>query len=212
MSTTAPPPTKVDRRRELKHLYTASADTPTIVDVPELPFLMIDGHGDPNLSAAYREGMAALFAVSYALKFALKRASGVDHAVMPPEGLWWVEPPARFSLDDKASWSWTVMLGQPEPVTPELVAEAAAAAAKKKPLPAAGRLRLERFREGPAAQILHVGPYEDEPPTVERLDAFIVAEGYERTGKHHEIYLTDPSRTAPEKLKTLIRHPIRRPG
>lgn len=212
MSTTAPPSTKIDRKRELKHLYTASADTPTIVDVPELPFLMIDGHGDPNRSETYREGMAALFAVSYALKFALKHASGIDHVVLPPEGLWWVEPPARFSLDDKANWSWTVMLGQPEPVTPDLVAAATAAAVNKKPLPAAARLRLERFREGPAAQILHLGPYAAEPPTVARLDAFVVAARYEQTGRHHEIYLTDPSRTAPEKLKTLIRHPIRRLG
>lgn len=205
------PLTKIDRKRDLKHLYAAPTAASTIVDVPEFPFLMIDGRGDPNTSQAYRDAVASVFAVSYALKFALKRVpGGIDHAVMPLEGLWWVEDPSAFSLEDKSNWCWTAMVLQPEAITPELVAEAIAASRRRRSLPA--EPRLERFREGPAAQVLHVGPFAEEPPTVARLDAFIAAQGYERTGKHHEIYLTDPSRTAPEKLRTVIRHPIRRPG
>jgi hypothetical protein len=203
--------TKVDFKRELRDLYLPGRE-PALVDVPELAFLMVDGRGDPNTSADYADAVHALFTVSYAVKFAVKRSGVADYGVMPLEGLWWVADMATFSAEDKSAWSWTAMIMQPPPVTPELVAEMSATVAKKKALPAIGKLRFERFAEGPAAQVLYRGPYAEEGPTIERLHAFIAGLGYERAGKHHEIYLTDPTRAAPEKLRTVIRQPVARPG
>lgn len=202
---------KVDHKRELKFLYTAKP-APVIVDVPGLSFLMVDGKGDPNMAEEYREAIEALYSVSFTAKFAIKRRGGPDYAVMPLEGLWWVDDMSTFTEEDKAAWIWTMMIMQPEQVNTEVVEEAVSQATKKKPLPAASRLRLQRLVEGPAAQVLHVGPYSAEKPTIDRLHDFIDAEGYERTGKHHEIYLIDPRRTAPDRLKTIIRQPIRRVG
>jgi hypothetical protein len=199
--------TASDLEQELKQLYRAR-QTPELVEVPELSFLMIDGHGDPNISDRYRDAVQALYGVSYTLKFALKRAGGPDYRVAPLEGLWWVEDMARFTTEDKSAWDWTAMIRQPLEVTPELVAEVAAEVAEKKQLPATRELRLERFAEGRAAQVLHLGPYADEGPTIERLHAFIEERGCARRGKHHEIYLSDPRRTAPERLKTIIRQPV----
>jgi hypothetical protein len=188
-------------------LYRAR-QTPELIDVPELTFLMIDGHGDPNVSDRYREGIQALYAVSYTLKFAIKRAGGPDHRVGPLEGLWWVDDLTRSTMEDKSAWDWTAMIRQPADVTTRLVEEVALEVADKKQLPAVRELRLERFAEGHAAQILHVGPYAEEGPTIERLHAFIDEQGYARRGKHHEIYLGDPRRTAPARLKTIIRQPV----
>jgi hypothetical protein len=201
--------TKLDLRREFKALYGPPAGRPVLVEVPELSFLMVDGRGDPNVSQDYRDAVQALFAVSYAVKFAVKRAAGgVDYRVMPLEGLWWVDDMSRFTVDDKASWQWTALIAQPDLVTDELVQQAAATATAKRPLPAAGRVRLERFCEGRAAQVLHRGPFSAEGPTIARLHGFIDQQGLRRRGKHHEIYLTDPSRTAPQRLKTAIRQPV----
>lgn len=199
---------KIDYRRELKELYAPPKDAPVIVDVPEMTFLMVDGSGDPNTAEAYRQAVEALFAVSYAIKFAVKQGRRVDYGVMPLEGLWWVEDMSTFTVDDKSAWSWTAMSMQPVEIDEGLVREAVSSAVGKKALPAAARLRLERFREGAAAQVMHIGPYAEEKPTIDRLHSFIAGEGYQRTGKHHEIYLTDARRTAPEKLKTIIRQPI----
>lgn len=200
--------TKVDLKRELHELYTARRD-PRVVDVPELAFLMIDGHGDPNTAAAYREAVETLYAVAYTAKFIVKRApGGVDFGVMPLEGLWWTDDMSTFSTDHKSDWDWTMMIAQPGHVTAEVVEEARAKAAKKKALAAIDRLRFERFTEGLAAQIMHIGPYAAEGPTIERLHAFISENGYTLTGKHHEIYLSDPRRAAPEKLKTIVRQPV----
>ena len=140
----------------------------------------------------------------------LKRApGGTDFTVMPLEGLRWVADPAGFNLEDTSNWLWTAMIAQPEPVTPVLADEAVVRVSAKQTLPAGRKLRLERFEEGLAAQIMHAGPIAEERPTVERLDAFISARGYGRIGKHQEIWLNDPTRTASEKLKTIIRHPVR---
>jgi hypothetical protein len=157
--------TKLDLRRELKALYGPPVGRPVLIDVPELSFLMVDGQGDPNLSQDYRDAVQALFAVSYAVKFAVKRAAGIDYRVMPLEGLWWVDDMSTFTVDDKTSWKWTALIAQPDLVGEELVQQAAATAAAKRPLPAAGRVRLERFREGRAAQLLHRGPFSAEGPT-----------------------------------------------
>jgi hypothetical protein len=199
---------KVDLKKELKELYNPSAKAFSIVDVPPMSFLMVDGHGDPNTSPAYQQAMEALYSVAYAAKFALK-PQGIDYAVMPLEGLWWMEDMAEFSLEAKDRWDWTMMIAQPEWVTAELVERVRGQVARKKDLPALPALRLETYHEGLAAQILYFGAYADEGPTIARLHAFIEAQGYERSGKHHEVYLGDPRRTPPEKLKTVIRQPMR---
>ena len=199
---------KIDFKRELRGLY-ASPRKPTAVEVPELAFLMVDGHGDPNTSAQYRDAVSALFSVSYAARFALKRAGVIDYGVMPLEGLWWVPDMATFSTEDKSEWDWTMMIMQPDEVTEAVLAEAKANAAAKRSLQALERLRLERFAEGLAAQVLHVGPYSAEGPTITALHEFISEQGRELAGKHHEIYLGDPARSAPDTLKTIIRQPMR---
>ncbi len=202
------PPGKTDFRREHAALYTARA-APALVEVPELQFLMVDGAGDPNGSQDYQDAVQALFSVSYALKFAVKRAAdGVDYRVMPLEGLWWVDDISRLSFEDRSDWRWTVMILQPAVVTEELLAEAVKTSLVKRRLAAAGRLRLERVDEGRAAQVLHTGPYSAEQPTISRLHEFIARQGLAPRAKHHEIYLTDPARTAPERLRTILRQPV----
>ncbi len=205
------PATKVDFKREYRDLYKAGRE-PALVDVPELAFLMVDGHGDPNTAAEYTQAIEALYTVSYTLKFTIKRSpGGFDYGVMPLEGLWWVEDMTRFDVSEKSDWDWTAMIMQPDEVMQDLLEEALASATAKKSLPAAAKLRLERWQEGPSAQIMHVGPYSAEGPTIERLHAFIAESGRGLRGKHHEIYLGDPRRTAPEKLKTVIRQPVTGP-
>jgi hypothetical protein len=200
---------KVDLKRELKHLYSATRD-PAMLDVPAMPFLMVDGHGDPNTAPAYAAAVEALYTVAYTVKFAVRRAPGeFDFGVMPMEGLWWVPDMASFSVSKKEDWDWTMMIMQPEQVTEAVFREAAAAALKKKPgLPAIANIRLEHFTEGRAAQLLYTGPYSAEGPTIARLHEFIAEQGCVRSGKHHEIYLSDARRTAPDKLKTIIRQPV----
>ena len=203
--------TTVDRRRELRGLYSATR-TPALVDVPDLPFLMIDGHGDPNTAPAYPEAVQALYSVAYAVRFALKRGpAAVDAPVMPLEGLWWTPDMAEFTTEDKSDWNWTLMIALPEQATAGVVDEARARTAEKKGLEAIGRVRFERCTEGPAAQVLHVGPYSAEGPTVAALHAFIAGQGLLLSGKHHEIYLGDPRRAAPERLRTIVRQPVARP-
>lgn len=200
--------TKLDLKRELREYYGATR-TPALIDVPELTFLMVDGHGDPNVSVEYRDAVSALFAVSYAARFALKHAGVLDYGVMPLEGLWWVPDMSEFTTEDKSAWDWTAMIMQPDEVTDEVLADAKAGVAAKRSLPALGRLRLERFAEGRAVQVLHVGPYSAEGPTIAALHAYIADRGLERGGKHHEIYLSDPRRSAPDRMKTVIRQPVR---
>lgn len=200
---------KVDPKRELKHLYSASAE-PSMVDVPGMAFLMIDGHGDPNSAPGYAAAVEALYTVAYTAKFAVRRAPGeFDFTVMPMEGLWWVPDMATFSDQKKDDWDWTIMIMQPEQVTEAVFRESAEAALTKKPdLPAIANVRLEYFAEGPSAQLLYTGPYSEEGPTIQRLHRFIAEQGRVLSGKHHEIYLNDARRTAPEKLKTIIRQPV----
>ncbi|MFQ5340993.1 MAG: GyrI-like domain-containing protein [Anaerolineae bacterium] len=200
---------KVDFKKDLKHLYNPPKSKFTIVDVPAMNFLMIDGHGDPNNNPAFQDISDALYGMAYTVKFALK-AQGMDYVVPPLEGLWWMENMGEFSLEAKDQWLWTLMIMQPEWATPEVLEEARATLAHKKNPPALPSLRFETYAEGLSVQIMYVGPYADEGPTIARMHAFIEAEGYEPNGKHHEIYLSDPRRTAPEKLKTVIRQPIRR--
>lgn len=198
---------KIDFRKVLSAFYKASARAPATLVVPEFNFLMIDGAGDPNRSPAFPEAVEALFSVSYAAKFMHRKATGVDYAVMPLEGLWWAEDMSRFSVDDKSGWLWTLMIMQPPMVTPPLIEAAIAAVRGRKGGAALDRLRLAVFAEGQCAQILHVGPFSGEGPTVERLHRHVEAHG-KRTGKHHEIYLSDIRRAAPAKWRTIIRQPF----
>jgi len=201
---------KIDLKRELKPLYSASPDRAVLVDVPEMQFLMADGAGDPNTSEEYREAIEALYTLSYTLKFMIRKGElDIDYSVMPLEGLWWAEEMARFSPEAKEEWLWRSMIMQPAWVTEDLVDAARRQAAGKKHLPGLSRVVFGRYREGLSAQILHVGPYSAEGPTVARLHRFIEEQGYLFNGKHHEIYLSDPRRAMPERLKTIIRQPVR---
>lgn len=202
---------KLDLKKTFKHLYNPSAKAFTVVDVPSFSFLMVDGRGDPNTTAEYQTAVEALYSVSYTLKFMVKKGQGIDYTVMPLEGLWWAEDWAAYTADRRDDWQWTMMIHQPELVTAELVAEAIEQVRTKKKLERAADLRFESYQEGLAVQIMHIGPYSAEGPTLARMHhEFIPQNGYEMTGKHHEIYLGDPRRTAPEKLKTVLRQPIRK--
>lgn len=198
---------KIDLKKELKQLYQASAKVVEQVDVPSMKYLMVDGKGDPNTSLEYSQAVEALFAVSYAVKFMVKKSSqAIDYGVMPLEGLWWADDMTAFTANDKANWKWTMMIMQPGFVSDDVIV-VAMQEAQKKALPALHRLRLEWFEEGRCAQVLHIGPFSSEGPTIERLHQFI-DDKTSRRGKHHEIYLSDIRRAAPEKWKTIIRHPM----
>ena len=199
---------KIDLKKELKHLYQPSAREVVAVDVPEFRYLMIDGAGDPNTTPAFTHAVEALFSVSYTAKFMLKKGpQAIDYAVMPLEGLWWAEDHSVFIADDRSQWKWTAMIMQPSFVDPALIDTAMAEVKRKKGLPAIDALRLESFTEGPCAQIMHIGPFSEEGPTIERVHAFIQARG-QLSGKHHEIYLSDIRRADPAKWKTVIRQPM----
>ena len=199
---------KFDWKKDLKHLYLPKTKEFAFVDVPPMQFLMVNGHGDPNKSPEFQDAMGALYTMAYTVKFALK-PHGTDFAVPPPEALWWMEG-AEFDMRDKSKWDWTLMIMVPDVVTPEPFEQMRAEAQRKKGLPMLARVRLETYHEGLSAQILYFGPYADEGPTITAMHQFIAEQGYVLNGKHHEIYLGDVRRTAPEKLKTVIRQPIRK--
>jgi hypothetical protein len=198
---------RIDLRQRLARLYRASRE-PAIVEVPALKFLMLDGAGDPDNSPQFQAAVEALFAVSYAIKFMVKKEKGVDYGVMPLEGLWYTDDPAGFSRDHRDLWKWTLMIMQPEFVTSHLVWLALEDAGRKKNLSDLARMKFLNFKEGLAAQILFLGPYREQWPAVAGLHAFIRERGYQLRGRHHEIYLSDPRRSAPEKLQTIIRQPL----
>ncbi len=202
---------KLDLKKTLKYLYEPSAKAFSVVDVPQMSFIMIDGKGNPNNSEEYAESLQALYSAAYTLKFMIKKEMAVDYPVMASEGLWWMDDMREFSQARKDDWKWTMMIMQPEIVTSQLFAQAVDEAMKKKGVPALSRLRLECYPEGLATQIMYFGPYADEGPTIARLHQSIEESGHVRFGKHHEIYLGDPRRTAPEKLRTVIRQPMRKP-
>jgi hypothetical protein len=199
---------KIDFKKKLKGIYSGISSTKfSIVDVPPFNYLMVDGQGDPNTSADYQAAMEALYPLAYTLKFMMK-GKGKDYVVMPLEGLWWVPNMEDFSEEDKDSWYWTSMIMQPDFITPALFEQAVAEVKEKKAPATLDKVRFEVYEEGKAAQILYFGPYSDEGPTIARLHEFIEEQGYSRQGKHHEIYLSDPRRTKPERLKTIIRQPV----
>lgn len=202
---------KIDYKKQEKHLYNPSKVEFEIVEIPPMNFLMIDGEGDPNTSQEFQAATQTLYPVSYNLKFKSKREMGVDYGVLPLEGLWWADDMDDFIAMNKENWSWILMIRQPDHISKGVVQVAMEEVQAKKDPPALAKLRFEPFQEGLSVHIMHIGPYEAEGPTIARMHAFIEAEGYQLTGKHHEIYLSDPNRTAPEKMRTILRQPIRKP-
>ena len=202
---------KVDFKKVLKQLYQPSAKAVVRVEVPCMNFLMIDGSGDPNTARAWQHAVETLFALSYAIKFLVKKGPlAIDYAVMPLEGLWWADDMVNFSAQDKSGWQWTAMVMQPELVTPAVVVQALAQHQRKA---GASEVMVPRFvpwDEGLCAQTLHVGPFSEVGPTIERLHRFIAEAGCQPVGKHHEIYLSDIRKAAPARWKTVLRQPMKR--
>jgi hypothetical protein len=206
---------KLDLKKENKELYNPSLKEVSIVDVPKMNFLMIDGEGDPNTSKEYTDAIEALYPVSFKAKFISEKENSQNYVVMPLEGLWWVENMKNFSTEDKSGWKWTTMIRQPDFITEDIIKKAFEEVEKKKNPSALSKIRFKSLHEGLSAQIMHIGPYSEEGPTVEKLHNFIEEKGYEFDGskpeeKHHEIYLSDARKTKPEKLKTVIRQPIKK--
>lgn len=201
---------KIDFKKTLKQFYNPPAGRFTVVDVPPMSFLMIDGAGDPNTAVAYTEAVEALMAAAFKTKFLSKQELGRDYVVPPLEGLWWAEDWQAFTTRrDKEQWSWTMMVMTPDWVAADMVSTAVAEVEAAKGLPGLARLRLETYAEGLSVQILHIGSYEDEAPVLQRMhDQFMPREELMPAGKHHEIYLSDPRRVAPENLKTVLRQPV----
>jgi hypothetical protein len=205
---------KIDLKKEMKSIYDTSAKEVQIIEVPVMNYLMGDGTGDPNTSVEYQNAVEALYAVAYTLKFMVKKAQEIDYGVMPLEGLWWMDDMTEFRIDSKNKWKWTSLIIQPKYVTRDLVKMASEQAARKKTLPALNEMGFESFKEGFAAQILHIGPFSAEGPTIQKLHEYIKSRGNAFNGvkqKHHEIYFNDPRRVNPEKMKTIIRQPMSNP-
>ena len=199
---------KIDYKKELKHLYRPSVKTVETVDVPKMNFFMVDGDGGPH-HPTFQNAIEVLFPLSYTLKFMIKKSEiGIDYGVLPLEGLWWADDMSSFIKDKKDDWKWTLMIMQPEIITNEMVIETVKQVKVKKNPISLPLVRFESFAEGKAAQIMHIGPFSEEGPTVEKVHTFIDDSGCKRTGKHHEIYLSDIRRAAPEKLRTIIRQPM----
>lgn len=207
---------KIDLKKKWKALYQAPIDKVVLVEVPEFRYLMVDGTGDPNTSQEFKDTYAIIYPVAYTLKFMSKK-KGKDYVVMPPEALWWADDMTDFINSKKDNWIWVSMMLIPDFITPELFAEAVAQVKEKKAdeLPSTfSKLRFEIYNEGKAAQIMHIGPYSEEYENIMKVHKFIEDHGGTFDGKvwgqhHHEIYLSDPRRAKPEKMKTVIRQPFR---
>jgi len=205
---------KFDLRKEYKHLYLPSPKKIDVVEVPRFQFAMLDGEIEPGYAPAespgFQEGLTALYGISYTLKFAakLRKEDPIDYPVMALEGLWWVDE-GEFDIHHPEGWKWTLMIMQPDLITIGMFHEALKQLRKKKgDQPNFSKLRLERFEEGLCIQTMHIGPYSEEPATLAKMKAFAKENGYSFRGKHHEIYIGDPRKSAPEKLKTVLRYPI----
>lgn len=200
---------KTDFKKSLP-CYRSSSGSFEVIEVPQLQYLMIDGHGDPNAGGPFTEAIGALFGVGYKLKFASLHEFGRDYVVMPLEGLWSAADQTAFTTAlDKATWDWTLLMMVPDWLTGELFATAVSATRAKASPTALDRLRLETLAEGQCVQTLHQGSFDDEAATLDLLhNEFLVANGLRPRGRHHEIYLSDFTRTAPAKLRTILRQPV----
>ncbi|MFI8907863.1 GyrI-like domain-containing protein [Streptomyces albidoflavus] len=201
-----------DVKKDRRELYTATRSFAP-VDVPAMNFLRADGAGSPNTAPLYREVVQALYTTAYAVRALAVEQLGRKHTVGPLEGLWWSEDLGAFAARDEDAWQWRLMIVQPEWITRDLFEAGLARAVAKKAPAAAGRVRFEEFHEGPSVQILHVGPYDEEGPTLARLhEEYLPDHGLRPRGTHHEIYLSDPRRTDPARLRTILRQPVRPAG
>ncbi|QOV33318.1 GyrI-like domain-containing protein [Streptomyces ferrugineus] len=201
--------TKYDVKRQFKKCYSPKNTDWELVDIPELHFLAIDGHGDPNTSVAYRHAVEALYAVAYSAKFASKGDLGRDFVVGPLEGLWWADDMDDFLARLKDNWRWRLLISVPDWITGGMIEDAKDTARTKKKLPAIEDVRSETLHEGTSVQVLHIGPYDDETPILTRLHhEYLPANNLRERGLHHEIYLSDPRRTDPAKLRTVLRQPV----
>jgi hypothetical protein len=201
---------KVDFKKTLKQLYIPPKEF-VIVDVPEMQFVMVDGHGDPNTAQEYQDAIEALYAVAYKMKFISKKTLEKDYTVPPLEGLWWAEDMTTFLTREKSQWDWTMMIMTPEWISVEIFDEAVKLVRKAKDPASLDLVRLERYQEGLSVQIMHIGSYDDEGPVLAQMHSdFIPDNRFIENGKHHEIYLSDPRRVVPEKMKTVLRQPVRK--
>ncbi len=201
---------KIDFKKTLKHLYNPPKNF-ELVDVPEMQFLMVDGHGDPNTAQEYADAVEALFGVAYKMKFISKKTLERDYTVPPLEGLWWAQDMNTFNTRDKSAWDWTMMIMTPDWITGEIFSAAVEEVRAKKNPAALDKVRLETYHEGLSVQIMHIGSYDDEAPTIAAMhNGFIPENDLTEKGKHHEIYLGDPRKVAPEKLKTVLRQPVKK--
>ena len=198
---------KVDYKKKLKDLYGPSSKKIVIVEVPPMNYFMVDGEGGPA-AESYQQAIEALYGLSFTVKFDVKKGVGLDYTVMPLEGLWWAKDITAFSADRKDEWQWKMMIMQPDHVTAKHVNAATKQLREKKNPLALDKIRFDSYHEGFSVQILHIGPYDDEGPTIAQMHKFIDENGYQLHMKHHEIYLSDPRRSKPEKLKTVLRQPI----
>jgi hypothetical protein len=198
---------KLDLKKELKQFYNAPSKDPVFVTLPSQKIIAIDGQGNPNTSIDFKNAVEALYPVAYKIKFAYKKLDK-DYAVMPLEGLWWMDDMKDFTVENKDLWKWKIFIVQPAFVTKEMFDSVIEEVKSKKDLVSLHKVTFEILEEGLCAQILYVGAYKDEGKTIENLHAFIKNKGYTLVKKHHEIYLSDMRKTAPEKLKTILRQPI----
>lgn len=202
---------KVDFKKEFDYLYKPSSKEFSVVAVPPLKYLMVDGEGDPNTSADYAAAIEALYSVSYTLKFMSKNELGQDYVVPPLESLWWADDMSAYAKGHKESWKWTAMIMVPVWITKAMVKVAVRKVEEKKENAKLSELRQETLKEGRSVQILHIGPYDKEAPMLKKMhNEFMPANGLTFNGKHHEIYLSDPRKVTAEKLRTVVRQPVKK--
>ena len=201
---------KIDFKKEFDYLYKPSAKEFSVVTVPKFQYLMFDGKGNPNTSPEYQIALEALYSVSYTLKFASKKEVGKDYVVPPLEGLWWADDMSAFQEGRKDTWKWTMMIMVPDWINKVMVKDAIDAVEEKKSNPKLRELRFESLKEGKCVQIMHIGSYDNEAPVLDELhNEYMPHHGLTFSGKHHEIYLGDPRKTVPSKLRTILRQPVK---
>jgi hypothetical protein len=202
---------KLDLRKDLKYLYQPGSKAPTMVDVPRMRFLAVEGLGRVGEEGSdFQQGVQAIFSLGYPLKFGAKKQLDIDYPVMPLEGLYWNADGGReFDPDKPRRMAWKLLMMVPDAISDDFVESTRADVLQKKDLPRLADLKVEAIKEGPSVQIMYVGPYDQELPTIERMISWAENAGFEVLGPHHEIYIGDPTRAAPEKLKTVLRYPVR---
>ncbi|HUK80301.1 MAG TPA: GyrI-like domain-containing protein [Nitrososphaerales archaeon] len=198
-------PAKLELRKTMKEFYNPPAGEVVLVKLPPLKYIMVDGEGEPG-GESFQQAMGAIYNVAYSMKFRSKRLLKKDYDMMAPEGLWWMK--GKIDMNKRDKWLWTLMILVPDFVTPEMFSDSVAEVRSKKNPPGLERARLDTLDEGTSLQIMHVGPYATESESIAKMDAYAKEHGYKMVEKHHEIYLGDPRRAAPSKLRTVLRHPV----